>query len=196
MLNEPDTPMQPGPAAIGMLKTNSGSALTNGEATASKQPIKPKPGATGKKSLLDNLRHQMDNAADGEGEMEAIAISIESVQNYWSCFADKLKSEGKNSHVTVFNNARLEVVNEHHFTVTVSASLAQKFIEEKKVELLEYLKDSFKNRNIAFNIIIEEQEKEPVNPDTSMNSREKYLKTIEKYPMVKELKERLKLDLD
>ena len=196
VLNEPIISLQPGQATIGMLKTSPGSALPNGEATASKQPIKPKPAVTGKKSLLDNLRHQMDNAGDGEGEMEAIAISIESVQNYWSCFADKLKSEGKNSHVTVFNNARLEVVNEHHFTVTVSASLAQKFIEEKKVELLEYLKDCFKNRNIAFNIIIEEQEKEPVNPDTSMNSREKYLKTIEKYPMVKELKERLKLDLD
>ncbi len=176
-------------------KARPGRALTMDEQGPAKQPIKPKPATTGKKSLLDTLRHQMDNSAV-EDKLETIALSAEMLQTHWTFFAERLKGEGKNSHVTVFNNARLAVVNEHNFAVTVSASLEQKFIEEKKTDLLEYLKGCFKNRNIAFNIVIEEQEREVVNPGTNMTARDKYLKTIEKYPLVKELKERLKLDLD
>ena len=169
--------------------------LTTAQPLAPKQLIKPKPAITGKKSLLDTLRQQMDNSA-AEGETQSIVLSAETLQNHWLLFAERLKSEGKNSHVTVFNNARLEVVNNHHFCVTVSASLEQKFIEQEKVELLEYLKSCFKSRNIAFNIVIEEQERIVVNTGSNMTARDKYLKTIEKYPLIKELKDRLKLDLD
>ncbi len=149
-----------------------------------------------KKNLLQNLRDKHVNTAINENVKEEIPITEESLKHSWNCFTEKLKKEFKNSVVTVFNLAELKVVNEHHFSITVSTSLEQKFIDQEKMTLLEYLKGCFNNRNIGFTICINEQSKQEVSTETNLTTREKYLKIIEQYPMVKELKDRLKLELD
>jgi DNA polymerase-3 subunit gamma/tau len=158
--------------------------------------IKPKAPAGTKKTLLDSLRDQHLVNKQAENVKEAVPVTEENLKEHWSCFTDKLKKQAKHSVVTVFNNAKLEVVNEQHFSVTVSASLEQKFIEQEKLHLLEYLKDCFQNRNIGFTIHINEQPKEIVISEQTLTSREKYQRIIEQYPLIKELKERLKLELD
>jgi DNA polymerase-3 subunit gamma/tau len=107
-----------------------------------------------------------------------------------------LKKQSKHTVVTNFNIAQLQVVNDQHFSVTVATSLQQKFIEQEKTTLLEYLKDCFHNRNIGFTIHISDQGKDVVISDATLTTREKYQKIIEQYPLVKELKDRLKLELD
>ncbi len=150
---------------------------------------------TAKKTLLQSLRDKHVNAAINENIKEAIPITEESLKQSWNCFTDKLKKEFKNSVVTVFSLAELKVVNEQHFSITVSTSLEQKFIDQEKMTLLEYLKGCFNNRNIGFTIHINEQPKQETG-EANLTSREKYLRVIEQYPMVKELKDRLKLELD
>jgi DNA polymerase-3 subunit gamma/tau len=152
--------------------------------------------ASAKKTLLQNTRDKYVNNAIGENKKEAIAITEESLKQAWNCFIDKLKKELKHSVVTVFNQAQLNVINETLFSIKVSTSLELKFIEQEKLTLLEYLKDCFNNRNISFTVYINEQLKQEVTPEASLSTREKYLKIIEQYPMVKELKDRLKLELD
>lgn len=159
-------------------------------------PAKPAQDAGGKKSLLEALRDKHITNRTKEKKEEAISVTVENLHEHWKCFTDKLKNEIKHSVVTVFNNAELKVVNEQHFSITVSASLEQKFIEQEKVHLLEYLKACFHNRNIGFTIYINEQQKEIVIADANITTREKYLKAIEQHPMIKELKDRLKLELD
>jgi DNA polymerase-3 subunit gamma/tau len=166
------------------------------EPTAKTVPAKPKDSHSGKRSLLDTLRDQHLHHKTDVNKKAAIPVTEETLKEYWKCFTEKLKKEFKHSVVTVFNNAELEVVNEQHFSITVSASLEQKFIEQEKVHLLEYLKECFNNRNIGFTFRIKDQAREVVVSDATMNSREKYLKLIEQYPMIKELKDRLKLELD
>lgn len=157
---------------------------------------KPKPAGSGKRSLLDSLRHQHITQKTNEDKKEAIPVTNENLHEQWKCFTEKLKNQLKHSVVTVFNNAKLEVVNEQHFSVAVSASLEQKFIEAEKTQLLEYLKDCFQNRNIGFTIKVVENDKEIVVAEVNLSSREKYLKLSEQNPMIKELKDRLKLELD
>jgi DNA polymerase-3 subunit gamma/tau len=158
-------------------------------------PAKAKEPGT-KKSLLDALRDKHIANRHNEKKKEAVPVTEENLGEHWKCFTEKLKQQLKHSVVTVFNNAQLEVVNDHHFKVTVSASLEQKFIEQEKMPLLEYLKECFHNRNIGFTIHINEQAKDIVVVDAPLSSREKYQKLIEQYPMIKELKDRLKLELD
>lgn len=157
---------------------------------------KPKVASTAKKSLLESLRDQHITNRPSDIEKEAIPLTEENLSEYWKCFTEKLKLQIKNSAVTIFNIAKLSLVSEHHFSVTVSTSLEQKFIEQEKTTLLEYLKECFHNRNIGFTVYINEQSKEKAVTETTMTAREKYLKVIEQYPMVKELKDRLKLELD
>lgn len=159
------------------------------------EPVKVKP-ATGKRSLLDSLRDQHNANTATDNTQQAIPVTLEAVQDHWNCFRDKLKQKNKNSSATVFSQAKLEVVNDEGFTVTVSTNLEQKFIEQEKITLLEYLKDCFQNKNIGFTILINEnpEDKEPV--EQPLTSREKYKRLVEKYPMIKELKDRLKLELE
>jgi len=157
---------------------------------------KPKAPPTGKKSLLDSLRDEHIVNKKTEAVIESVPVTAENLKELWSCFTETLRNQAKHSVVTVFNNARLEIVNEQHFSVTVSASLEQKFIEQEKVHLLEYLKSCFRNRNIGFTIHIEEPAKDIVISEQTLTSREKYQRIIEQYPLIKDLKERLKLELD
>jgi DNA polymerase-3 subunit gamma/tau len=159
-------------------------------APVQKNPVKPK------KSLLESLRDKHITNRVAEEVKEIIPVTEEKLKEHWKCFTDKLKGELKHSVVTVFNNAKIDVINETHFCVTVSASLEQKFIEQEKTVLLEYLKGCFNNRNVGFNIQVVELPKEVVATEVTMSSREKYQKVIEQYPMIKELKDRLKLELD
>jgi DNA polymerase-3 subunit gamma/tau len=162
------------------------------------KPVNPKVKlpVAGKKSLLETLRDQHITNRVSENKKEAVPVTAENLEEHWNCFKEKLKQQSKHSVVTVFNNAKLEVVNDQHFSITVSASLEQKFIEQEKTTLLEYLKECFHNRNIGFTIKVDEQIKEVVTVEATLTTREKYQKVIEQYPMIKELKDRLKLELD
>ncbi|HEX8356981.1 MAG TPA: DNA polymerase III subunit gamma/tau, partial [Segetibacter sp.] len=157
---------------------------------------KAKGQVTTKKTLLESLRDQHITNRVSENIKEAVAVTEDNLHEHWKCFTEKLKKQFKNSVVTVFNIAQLKVVNDAHFSVTVSTSLEQKFIEQEKLALLEYLKECFHNKNIGFTIHINEQEKDIVISENTLTTREKYQKIIEQYPMVKELKDRLKLELD
>ena len=159
-------------------------------------PVKPAEAATGKKSLLQSLRDKHLANKGSQQVEETVPVTEENLKEHWKCFTDKLKQQLKHSVVTVFNNAVLQVVNEQHFSITVSASLEQKFIEQEKLPLLEYLKGCFHNKNIGFTIHINEQPKEIVISEATLTSREKYQKMIEQYPLIKELKDRLRLELD
>lgn len=159
-------------------------------------PIKSKASETGKKSLLETLRDQHITTKTSENKKDTIAVTAENIEGHWNCFKETLKKQSKHAVATVFNNAKLQVVNDEHFSVTVSASLEQKFIEQEKTTLLEYLKDCFHNRNIGFTVLVSESVKENASDEPALTTREKYQKVIEQYPMIKELKDRLKLELD
>ena len=159
-------------------------------------PAKAMVPSTGKKSLLETLRNEHITNRKSENKKDTIPVTAENLEGHWNCFKEKLKQQLKHSVVTVFNNAKLQVIDEQNFSITVSASLEQKFIEQEKTTLLEYLKDCFHNRNIGFTVLVNEHLKEVATAEPLLTTREKYQKVIEQYPMIKELKDRLKLELD
>ena len=151
---------------------------------------------TSKKSLLENLRDQHLANRPAENKKDSIPVTSGNLHEHWKCFTEKLKQQLKHSVVTVFGNAQLQVIDSQNFSITVASGIEQKFIEQEKTSLLEYLKDCFHNRNIGFTVLVNEQKKNAGTTDTTMKAREKYQRVIEQYPMIKELKERLKLELD
>ena len=63
--------------------------------------------------------------------------------------------------------------------------------------MLSYLHEKFNNRKIQMQIILD-QGNEDVNQasEQTLSQKDQYLKMISLYPMVKELKDKLNLDLD
>ena len=92
--------------------------------------------------------------------------------------------------------AVLEIESDIHFTVRVPGLTAQKFVEQERMMLIDQIFATFNNRSIKFSIIVDATEKEDVPIHMRLNSKQKFERISEQYPLLKELKEKLKLEID
>jgi DNA polymerase-3 subunit gamma/tau len=92
--------------------------------------------------------------------------------------------------------AELEIINEGRFDIITNNNLEQRFIEHEKRKLCEYLQQYFRNKGLTLTIKVRENQESYKPDDKHLNKREQYQKIIEQYPLVKELKDRLRMELD
>jgi len=88
------------------------------------------------------------------------------------------------------------MVDDNSIEIITENNIQQKFIEQERAGLVEHLQNHFCNRQLIYNVIIVENEQNNQPAERTLSSKEQYLKIIEEYPLVKELKDRLKLELD
>jgi DNA polymerase-3 subunit gamma/tau len=149
-----------------------------------------------KKNILDALRNKYGDRYTIQAVQDPIPLSLETLQPHWNHFVGKLKEEGKVSQANAFSTSILEINDDAAFTVRVDSTLQQKFIEQEKTVVLEYLQRHYHNRLIAFNFIVNEGEKEIVPIHKQLNSKQRFERIAEQYPLLRELKENLKLEID
>ena len=121
---------------------------------------------------------------------------MEKLRQCWDSYTLILEKQLKHSSAGTFKTARLAIENDIRFTITVSALTSQKFVEQEKMLLLDHLQTAFNNRTLTFDVLVEAGEREDVPAHMRMNSKQKYEHIAEQYPLVKELKDRLKLEID
>lgn len=126
----------------------------------------------------------------------ALLLTMENLQEAWSGYIDKLAQQKNHSAVTNFKLAQLRVADNNSFEIVVESNIQQKFIEQERGTLIEHLQSFYNNRSLSYAIYVEEAADAGTPQERPLSSREQYLKMIEQYPMVKELKEKLKLELD
>ncbi len=162
-------------------------------ATSGFSSEKAKPKST-KLGSLSSIREQLQQNSARESFV-TLPLSPELLQEYWNVYADKVK-ENKNPAYTSLAVARLHIVDESKFTVETNNNLEQKFIEQERRMLAEFLQNAFRNRSLSFNVIVSDNPIDFVPAEKTLNKKEQFLKMVEQYPMVKELKDRLRLELD
>ena len=150
-----------------------------------------------KKSLgsLDAIRKKVtaQNKANGN---EVKALTEEELRLCWGNFIEKLTAKKNHSAVTNFKMAELKIVDNNSIEIITENNIQQKFIEQERAELVDDLQQYFCNRQLTYNVIIIEKEGTGELAEKPLSSREQYLKIIAEYPLVKELKDRLRLELD
>ncbi|RFM26709.1 DNA polymerase III subunit gamma/tau [Deminuibacter soli] len=149
-----------------------------------------------KKSLLEALREKYGDQYRIEEVKEAEPLRMDKLQQIWLDYADKMESQQKHSASNTFRIARLEIQSDVRFSVHVNALVQQRFIEAEKMMVTDNIQQAFNNRGITLQIVIEEGIKEDVPAHISMNSRQRFEKIADQYPWIKELKDRLKMELD
>jgi DNA polymerase III subunit gamma/tau len=92
--------------------------------------------------------------------------------------------------------AQLKIIDNNSIEIITGNNIQQKFIEQERAELVDELQQYFCNRQLTYNVSIQQTDETPGEVQKPLNTREQYLKIIEEYPMVKELKERLRMELD
>ena len=148
-----------------------------------------------KLSALDKIRKQyQSNETSGNGHSNE-PLEFESLKKAWADYIVKLR-EGKSPAVQSFELAQLQLKDENSFEVIASSNIEQKFIEQERNQLFSFLQLQLKNRLLQFNVIVNENPAEKKIVDIPLSSREQFLKLVEEYPLIAELRERLRLDLD
>jgi DNA polymerase-3 subunit gamma/tau len=155
------------------------------------------PKSTNGKSLLEVLREKISSDYSIEEIKDAEALTVPRLEQVWNDYALKLELQpNKHSTIQTFRNAKLSIETDNFFTVTVHAITQQKFIEQEKTVLCDFIHQAFNNRSINFKILIEAGEEEKIPVHLTLNSRQKFERIAEKYPLLRELKNRLNMDID
>lgn len=149
-----------------------------------------------KKNLLETLRAKYGDQYAIEEIKEAEVLNIEKLRECWDQYAAQLEKQQKHSSAGTFKSARLTIENDIRFTITVSALTSQKFVEQERMMLIDHLQTAFNNRAISFDVLVEASEREDIPVHMRLNSKQKFEHIAAQYPLVKELKERLKLEID
>ncbi len=144
---------------------------------------------------LQKIRQKI-NEQNKNGNDEVKPLTEEELYVAWGGFIEKLIEKKNHSAATNFKMAALKVVDNNSIEITTGNNIQQKFIEGERAALVAHLQAHFNNRQLVYTIIIEENEADNGPVEKPLTTREQYLKLIEEYPLVKELKDRLKLTID
>ena len=147
-----------------------------------------------KAGMLQNIRQQYANKELSTVE-SCIPLTVEKLHQEWEAYTNQLKVK-KNPAAQSFERAKLRILTDQSFEISCNNNLEQKFIEQEKRGVCEYFQQLFQNKSIHIQIVIGEDVVQTINSEQTLSKREQYQKIVEQYPMVKELKDRLKLDLD
>jgi DNA polymerase-3 subunit gamma/tau len=166
-------------------------------AVATPKPVAPKPASNGpKRSLLDALREKVGDQYAIEEVKEAESLTPQRLRECWDAYTAILEKQQKPSTVGTFRMAVLQVDDDLRFTVTVPALTAQKFVEQERMMLLDHLHNYFNNRAITFTILVDAGEQEEVPIHMRLNSKQKFERIAEQFPLLRELRDKLKLEID
>ena len=183
--------------------TNQSSPAVVTTSTAAPTPAKPSAipkqnndnTAGPKQNLLAVLQQKYGKEYDIEEVKESISLTMEVLKPCWDEYAIFLEANAKHASAGTFKVAQLNIIDDTHFTVTVGALTAQKFVEQERMNVLEKVWEKFQNRAIQFDILVEASEQEDVPLHMRLNSKQKYDRIADQYPLVKELKNRCNLEV-
>jgi DNA polymerase-3 subunit gamma/tau len=144
---------------------------------------------------LSKIRQQFANRQNNGNANALKPLAVETLQEAWQQFTRQLQAN-RNPAVQSFQRAVLKITDQSSFEVVSNNNLEQKFIEQEKRNLSDYLQQVFNNKTLSFIISISETNAVAEPAEKVLTKRDQYLQIIEQYPLVKELKDRLKLELD
>lgn len=161
------------------------------------ESIPEKPIPTTSFNALSKIRQEVVNRkiTTGAGSTEQKHLDLPLLTEVWNQFTADLK-KSKNSAAQSFEGAEIRILNEQQFEILTNNNLEQRFVEQEKRKLSDLLQDHFHNKNISFSVTIREQSLNQPTPEKSRSKREQFQQIVEMYPLVKDLKDKLKLELD
>ena len=185
---EPQTPARLPQVVIEQIK------VTDDIVTAP-PPAASEAGVNVKSSHLDKIRKQIAERSNGKKNNEVIPLEMEKLKSSWVEYTRKLK-ENKNPAGQSFDLAKLNIISESSFEVITNNNLEQKFIEQEKRLLSEHLQNAFSNKLLHFTVKITDNPADPLPVEKTLSKKDQFVLMVEQYPMIKELKDKLRLELD
>ncbi len=146
-------------------------------------------------SGLAQMRSKFKNMQEEAKEVPARPLVMEELRARWDEYAAMLKAQ-KNAAGSVFDMAQLQLLDENSFYVKVNDPIQFRFVETNALNVAEFLKEKLQNTNLQLFIAMEENKDLAPKVEIPLSSGQQFQKLTEQYPLIRELKERLKLNVD
>lgn len=148
-----------------------------------------------KLSGLGEIRRKLHDQQPKNAESAKLALKEDTLVKAWNDYIRLLKEE-KNSAAQSFSLATLRVKDNDSFEVITANNIEQKFIEQERHKLFPFLQQAVNNMSLQYGVVIEENNDDRPKYEAVLSSKDQFLKMAAQYPLILELKERLKLTLD
>ena len=158
------------------------------------QQVQPET-SVGGMGALKKIREQIQNRKLEHSPVHTLTAEL--LKQAWEAYLQKLQD---NNQVTSHSNLRmavLSIADDQLFEIQASSKIQQQFIDSERTGLLIHVQEFFNNPKVQFRILIDPAaDIEETTTEQALSQRDQYLKMVSLYPMVKELRDRLNLDLD
>jgi DNA polymerase III subunit gamma/tau len=144
---------------------------------------------------LEKIQEQIA-LANKQNENNIKQLNEEELYVAWGLYIEELRKNNNHSGVTNFKSAKLSIIDSNCVEIITDNNIQQKFIETERATLIEHLQAHFNNRFLTYRVIVIENKSNNSVQEKHLTTKEQYLKIIEEYPLVKQLKDRLGLQLD
>ncbi|WP_298731793.1 DNA polymerase III subunit gamma/tau [uncultured Chitinophaga sp.] len=154
-------------------------------------------GATGSKLTgLAAMKEALAARQQTAVVQQTIPITAGALAVYWEEFIDIFRQANKMTVVSNLQLATVKLLAPEEIGISSRNIVQFRFMEEEKLAISEFFKKKFNNPAIILTLQLDEsQQTQDIGP-APMSSREQFQAMIEKYPLVKELKDKLNMELD
>jgi DNA polymerase-3 subunit gamma/tau len=159
------------------------------------QTAVPKTVSAGIKGGLSKLREKIA-AENNNPNNQQKEIDPEGLKIAWQEYILKLKAATKHSVVSTFEMMECRMKTALDFEVQVYGNIQLGFLKQEKTALLQHVQGFFKNPNINILVQLVEEPEDLTPVERPLSMKEQFIRMTEKYPLVKDLKDRLGLELD
>ncbi|MBI2730972.1 MAG: DNA polymerase III subunit gamma/tau [Sphingobacteriales bacterium] len=179
---------------VSVVKEDKSEIKSQPQTTSNQQPATSHSPET-RLNTLEKIRQQVakNNKVNGNS---SIPLTTEELDKAWNSFIKKLEENNDPSAATNFKMASLKIADANCFEIIVSSNIQLKFIEQKRATLIDHLQKHFGNKNLTYQLTWIESAEDTEPKEKPLNTKEQFFKIAEQYPLVKELKDRLNLELD
>ncbi len=146
-----------------------------------------------KMTSLEKIREQV--ALENKNN-HTVELSEEELHVAWGLYVEELIKNKNHPAASNFKLATLNILDNNCIEIITSNNLQQKFIEAERGALISHLQTHFNNRFLTYKVVVIAEEKVSEIREEHLSTKQQYLKIIEEYPLVKQLKDRLNMQLD
>ncbi|GEP94343.1 DNA polymerase III subunit gamma/tau [Chitinophaga cymbidii] len=156
------------------------------------------PGAgklTGLAAMKEALAAKQQTATTTQSS--AVQLTAGALAVYWDEFIDKFRQANKMTVVSNLQLAQTMLLGPEEIGIVSRNIVQYRFMEEEKLEISEFFKRKFRNNALILTLQLDENQQQAADTGPApLSSREQFARMIEKYPLVKELKDKLGMELD
>ncbi len=124
-------------------------------------------------------------------------LNTEKLQESWNIYVEKLAANNQVTSHSNLKQAKLRIIDELNFEVEAETKIQLQFIEGERLGMTLLLQEFFNNNQIQYKVVLDPAAEQPDAPtEQIMSKKDQYLKMIELYPVIKNMRDQLNLDLD